>query len=185
MVYGITENFTNQFQEPFLNDEQDKIEFFTEDEKIEFFPNNNKVEGEENVNVEQEQEMVTEENEAFTSPISDMNNDLTGENNLNESVVVEEEEEGFQNNHNHNQNNHNHNQNHNNKGIFKGGRKRKYDNHKLLLNAILFGLVFFIVSHPTTYGITKPYIKGFDKHLVHTIVFIGLYFIINKVIHNI
>lgn len=181
MVYGITENFTNQFQEPFLNDEE-KIEFFTENDKIEFFPGNNNnnnlnnnnnnlnvVEEEGEPMVEQEQNTVLEETEGFSAPISEMNNDLTG-NNL--DVVVEEEEEGFQNN------------NHNNKS-FKGGKKRKYDNHKLLLNSILFGLVFFIVSHPRTYAITKPYIKGFDKNLVHTIVFITLYYIINKVIHNI
>ena len=175
MVYGITENFTNQFQEPFLNDDPDKIEFFTEDEKIEFFLNNNNNNNNNNYNfVEQEMQVnVEEENEAFTSPISNMNNDLTG-NNLIENVVVEEEEEGFKNNNNPNNNR-----------SFKGGRKRKYDNHKLLLNSILFGLVFFIVSHPRTYAITKPFIKGFDKHLVHTLVFIALYFIINKVIHNI
>ena len=237
MVYGITENFTNQYQEPFKNDDLDKIEFFTDDmEDVEFFPdtnmdnmnnmdkmynlnnenNMNKVETDRNINVGENNPLRTNEyngaplnnsemsnvNRGEMTSFQEFNNDgnpignnegvktfdlvnngnliVEDESNELEEVLEEvgeeefdEELEGFSNNNN------------KNNSSFKGGKKRKYNDHKLLLNSILFGLVFFILSHPRTYAITKPFIKGFDKHLVHTLVFIAIYYLVNKVIHNI
>ena len=70
------------------------------------------------------------------------------------------------------------------KGVegFNGGSKKKYDDSKLILKSILFGLLFYLLSNQKIYNITKPYLNGLDKNLVHSIVFIILFYLINIVI---
>ena len=70
------------------------------------------------------------------------------------------------------------------KGIegFRGGEEKKYNDNKLVLKSILFGLLFYILSNPKIYNLTRPYLNGLDKNLVHSIVFIILYYLINIVI---
>ena len=70
------------------------------------------------------------------------------------------------------------------KGVegFKGGEEKKYNDNKLVLKSILFGLLFYLLSNQKIYDLTKPYLNGLDKNLVHSIVFIILFYLINIVI---
>lgn len=70
------------------------------------------------------------------------------------------------------------------KGVegFKGGEEKKYNENKLVLKSILFGLLFYLLSNQKIYDLTKPYLNGLDKNLVHSIVFIILFYLINIVI---
>jgi hypothetical protein len=65
---------------------------------------------------------------------------------------------------------------------FKGGEEKKYNDNKLVLKSILFGLLFYLLSNQKIYDLTKPYLNGLDKNLVHSIVFIILFYLINIVI---
>jgi hypothetical protein len=65
---------------------------------------------------------------------------------------------------------------------FKGGEEKKYNDNKLVLKSILFGLLFYILSNQKIYNLTRPYLNGLDKNLVHSIVFIILFYLINIVI---
>lgn len=65
---------------------------------------------------------------------------------------------------------------------FRGGQEKKYNDNKLVLKSILFGLLFYLLSNQKIYDLTKPYLNGLDKNLVHSIVFIILYYLINIVI---
>ena len=161
MVFGIVDNFTNQFQdttEAFENDDmdediydtgqeqnpmEDEIEDEIKDEiedEIEGFQDINRIVGE---------EVTTEEEESFKNTIEAFTNNDTIEG-------------------------------------FSGGEQYEYKTSKFILKCILFGLIFFILSHNSTYNLTKPLTKQFsktvDKHIIHTIIFIIIYYIINMVI---
>ena len=64
---------------------------------------------------------------------------------------------------------------------FRGGEKKEYNNFKLLLKSILFGLLFYLLSNEKIYKLTKPYLNGLDKNIVHSIVFIVLFYLINLI----
>ena len=65
---------------------------------------------------------------------------------------------------------------------FEGGSNNKYNESKLVLKSILFGLLFYLLSNQKIYNLTRPYLNGLDKNLVHSIVFIILFYLINIVI---
>jgi hypothetical protein len=64
---------------------------------------------------------------------------------------------------------------------FRGGETKEYNNFKLLLKSILFGLLFYLLSNEKIYKLTKPYLNGLDKNIVHSIVFIVLFYLINLI----
>ena len=98
----------------------------------------------------------------------------------NNSDITEEEDEPSQQDLNHKFKE----SNTNIKGVegFRGGEEKKYNDNKLVLKSILFGLLFYLLSNPKIYNLTKPYLNGLDKNLVHSIVFIILFYLINIVI---
>lgn len=93
-----------------------------------------------------------------------MNNIIGEEEEISEEVV--DEEEGFQ-----------------NKSVegFSVGKKIEYNKHKLFLKSILFGILFYLLSNPKVYKITKPYLKNIDAVIIHSLLFVGLHYFLNLV----
>ena len=65
---------------------------------------------------------------------------------------------------------------------FNGSVNKNLSNDKLLLKSILFGLIFYILSHPKTFELTKPITQKMDKLIIHTIVFILIVFCLNSIL---
>ena len=55
---------------------------------------------------------------------------------------------------------------------FNGSKKLELSNEKIWLKSILFGLLFYILSNPKIYDLTKDFTKQINKHVFHTIVFV-------------
>ena len=161
MVFGIIDNFANQFQdttEAFENQEDDDI--LTDNNKLDLdLLNKNSIkedfQSDEDKTVDDEDKTMDDEeeenvdNEEGKKPF---NNLVEGFNNYN---VVEG---------------------------FTGGDENDYNSHKLILKSILFGLLFFVMSNSKIYAITKPLTKGLDRQLIHAIIFTVIYYIVNTVV---
>ena len=161
MVFGIIDNFANQFQdttEAFENQEDDDI--LTDNNKLDLdLLNKNSIkedfQSDEDKTVDDEDKTMDDEeeenvdNEEGKKPF---NNLVEGFNNYN---VVEG---------------------------FTGGDENDYNSHKLILKSILFGLLFFVMSNSKIYAITKPLTKGLDRQLIHAIILTVIYYIVNTVI---
>ena len=93
-----------------------------------------------------------------------MNNIIGEEDEIDEEVI--DEEEGFR-----------------NKSVegFSVGKKIEYNKHKLFLKSILFGILFYLLSNPKVYKITKPYLKNIDAVIIHSLLFVGLHYFLNLV----
>lgn len=65
---------------------------------------------------------------------------------------------------------------------FNGSVNKNLSNDKLLLKSILFGLIFYVLSHPKTFELTKPITQKMDKLIIHTIVFILIVFCLNSIL---
>lgn len=184
MVFGITTNFTSQFQdtfEAFENNEEDE-NIVNNDELIESEYINNQEENEkENNNMEYLDETndnvieeINENDDMDNGQENNENNDMDNgqENNENDDMEIEEiiseenfddieeEEEGFTN-------------------LFKGSNHSDYKNMKNLLKSILAGLIFFILCNKKIITLSKSYFKGFDTNLIHALIFFVIIYITN------
>jgi len=175
MVFGIIDNFANQFQdttEAFENQENDDISNDTNRLDLDLLNKNSikepfQTEGEKTVDdeektVDDEEETVDDEEKTFDDE---------------EETVDDEEDsksfnnlvEGFN--------------NYNVVEGFTGGDENDYNSHKLILKSILFGLLFFVLSNSKIYAITKPLTKGLDRQVIHALIFTVIYYIVNTVIN--
>ena len=116
----------------------------------------------EEVDDEVEDEVEDEEYNQGVAAVSNNNPNIAVDN----SVTVEEEEEGF-----------------NNQTIepFSSGKKIIYGKHKLVLKSILFGILFYLLSSKQAYQLTKPYLKKLDGVIIHSILFVVLHYFLNIV----
>jgi len=165
MVFGIIDNFANQFQdttEAFENQDDDysndnniiDLDILKENSIITENENENENNNKQDEVIEEEDYSIQEEKE----------NEIVGEEEQFNNLI-----EGF--------NNYDVVEN------FTGGDENEYKNYKLVLKSILFGLLFFILSNAKIYAITKPLTKGLDRQVIHAIIFTLLYYIVNTVIN--
>jgi hypothetical protein len=64
---------------------------------------------------------------------------------------------------------------------FSEGTKIQYGKHKLLLKSILAGILFYLLSSPQVYKLTKPYLKNIDAVIIHSLLFVAIHFFLNIV----
>ena len=62
---------------------------------------------------------------------------------------------------------------------FSEGKKIVYGKHKLFLKSILFGILFYLLSNENVYKLTKPMIKNMNPVIVHSLIFVGLHYLLN------
>ena len=166
MVFGIIDNFANQFQdttEAFENQEDN--DYSNDNNNIDLdLLNKNSIKKDFQLTNEAEAEAEEEEEEDEEEVKYKTEEDIIDEeeqfNNLVEGFNDYKVIEGFS-----------------------GGDENDYNSHKLILKSILFGLLFFVLSNNKIYAITKPLTKGLDRQVIHAIIFAILYYIVNTVIN--
>lgn len=101
-------------------------------------------------------------------------------------AMIQEVEEVENHNHSPSVSNHNHspsvsNHNHNNEAPVEGFSNMNLDLDKVL-KAIFFGAIFYLLSQPELYKMTKKSLGKIDGVLVHSVVFAVLYWVLNMFI---
>ena len=159
MIFGINNNFSENFQNP---NEVENIDILEDDEDDDLYFNKNvEVEEEIEEEVEQEQEQVNLTNISNNELIEEENKQKL-DNSQNENDI-----EPFS-----------------NKVIepFKGSEEEENKHLKIFSKSILLGLLFYILTHPKIFNLTKPITNKLDKFLVHAIIFTFITYFINLVL---
>ena len=156
----------NDFTEGFQNQSKDE---FSVDHYLDKFQNSMEtVVDEENIVDEEEDSMVDEENlskEKFQNsnelpaeeediPEEDIPGEEEADNMMNDTVV-----EGFN-----------------------GSKVIELNNEKVWLKSIMFGLLFYILSNPKIYDLTKGLSSQINKHVLHTIIFVVITYLLLLII---
>ena len=156
----------NDFTEGFQNQSKDE---FSVDHYLDKFQNSMEtVVDEENIVDEEEDSMVDEENlskEKFQNsnelpteeediPEEDIPGEEEADNIMNDTVV-----EGFN-----------------------GSKVIELNNEKVWLKSIMFGLLFYILSNPKIYDLTKGLSSQINKHVLHTIIFVVITYLLLLII---
>lgn len=156
----------NDFTEGFQNQSKDE---FSVDHYLDKFQNSMEtVVGEENIVDGEEGPMVDEENlskEEFQNsnefptdgediPEEDIPGEEEADNMMNDTVV-----EGFN-----------------------GSKVIELNNEKVWLKSIMFGLLFYILSNPKIYDLTKGLSSQINKHVLHTIIFVVITYLLLLII---
>tara|TARA_B100000242_G_C42964064_1_gene447207 strand:+ start:362 stop:862 length:501 start_codon:yes stop_codon:yes gene_type:complete len=165
MVSGLYSNYIENFQNTTVEEEDITIE---EEEIEDNFQNTNmnniNMNNMNNINNMNMSNINLNNMNMSNITMPNMNNIIGEEEEINEEVI--DEEEGFQ-----------------NKSVegFSVGKKIEYNKHKLFLKSILFGILFYLLSNPKVYKITKPYLKNIDAVIIHSLLFVGLHYFLNLV----
>ena len=62
---------------------------------------------------------------------------------------------------------------------FNGSKVIELNNEKIWLKSIMFGLLFYILSNPKIYDLTKGLSSQINKHVLHTLIFVVItYFLL-------
>jgi len=62
---------------------------------------------------------------------------------------------------------------------FNGSKVIELNNEKIWLKSIMFGLLFYILSNPKMYDLTKGLSTQVNKHVIHTLIFVVItYFLL-------
>ena len=62
---------------------------------------------------------------------------------------------------------------------FNGSKVLELNNEKVWLKSIMFGLLFYILSNPKIYDLTKGLSSQVNKHVLHTLIFVVItYFLL-------
>ena len=62
---------------------------------------------------------------------------------------------------------------------FNGSKVIELNNEKIWLQSIMFGLLFYILSNPKIYDLTKGLSSQVNKHVLHTLIFVVItYFLL-------
>tara|TARA_B100000902_G_C26618349_1_gene578538 strand:- start:61 stop:558 length:498 start_codon:yes stop_codon:yes gene_type:complete len=62
---------------------------------------------------------------------------------------------------------------------FNGSKVIELNNEKIWLKSIMFGLLFYILSNPKIYDLTKGLSSQVNKHVLHTLIFVVItYFLL-------
>jgi hypothetical protein len=62
---------------------------------------------------------------------------------------------------------------------FNGSKVIELNNEKVWLKSIMFGLLFYILSNPKIYDLTKGLSSQINKHVLHTLIFVVItYFLL-------
>ena len=156
----------NDFTEGFQNQSKDE---FSVDHYLDKFQNSMEtVVDEENIVDEEKDSMVDEENlskERFQNsnelpteeediPEEDIPGEEEADNMMNDTVV-----EGFN-----------------------GSKVIELNNEKVWLKSIMFGLLFYILSNPKIYDLTKGLSSQINKHVLHTIIFVVITYLLLLII---
>ena len=156
----------NEFTEGFQNQNDNELSV---DHYLDKFQNSMEtVVDEENIVDEEEDSMVDEENlskEKFQNsnelpaeeediPEEDIPGEEEADNMMNDTVV-----EGFN-----------------------GSKVIELNNEKVWLKSIMFGLLFYILSNPKIYDLTKGLSSQINKHVLHTIIFVVITYLLLLII---
>ena len=200
MVFGIIDNFANQFQDTIEAFENEDANIYEENDILDLdllnnnsikdkFQNinNNDVDDEdynvdgEDYNVDDEDYNVDNQKDNVDNQKDNLDNQEDNVDNEEDNVDNKEDNDDFDTDENYNNLTEGFN---NYKTIegFTGAIEEDYKSYKLILKSILFGLLFFVMSNSKIYAITKPLTKGLDRQLIHAIIFAIIYYIVNMVI---
>jgi hypothetical protein len=61
---------------------------------------------------------------------------------------------------------------------FNGSKVLELNNEKVWLKSIMFGLLFYILSNPKIYDLTKGLSSQINKHMLHTIFFVVISYLL-------
>ena len=65
---------------------------------------------------------------------------------------------------------------------FNGSKVIELNNEKVWLKSIMFGLLFYILSNPKIYDLTKGLSSQINKHVLHTIIFVVITYLLLLII---
>ena len=161
----------NDFTEGFQNQSKDE---FSVDHYLDKFQNSMEtVVDEENIVDEEEGPMVDEENlrkERFqnSNELSTDGEDIPEEDIPEEDIPGEEEADNVM----------------NDTVVegFNGSKVIELNNEKVWLKSIMFGLLFYILSNPKIYDLTKGLSSQINKHVLHTIIFVVITYLLLLII---
>lgn len=161
MVAALKNDFVEQFEN---NHDKNSVEHYLD--KFQNSTNETamvdveeEVQGEMSENIESELRDNFQDTMNIESEDNDYTENIEQENNISEEDNVFEESNNYMNN---------------NPSIegFNGSKVLELNNEKVWLKSIMFGLLFYILSNPKVYDLTKGLSNQINKHMLHTLIFV-------------